>query len=134
LPFQLSLSGGVLKDVVVVGYGTQIKRNVTGAISTVDITKNSNLLNTNITQSLNSVAGIQFNGSGRPGQEGTILIRGQNSLLPGVANNPLIVLDGIIFNGSLSDINPNDIQSLDVLKDASSSSIYGSRAANGVIW
>jgi TonB-linked SusC/RagA family outer membrane protein len=121
-----------LEEVVVVGYGTQSKRSVTGSISSVDMTKQSDLPNTSITQAIRGrVAGVQFTDSGRPGQDGAILVRGQNSL--SASNSPLIVLDGIIFNGSLSDINPNDIQTMDILKDASSASIYGSRAANGVI-
>ena len=120
-----------LEEVVVVGYGTQSKRNVTGAISSVDVTQNETLPNVNIAQSLSGVAGVQFTSTPRPGQDGNLLIRGQNSLSG--ENNPLIVLDGIIFNGSLTDINPQDIQTLDILKDASSAAIYGSRAANGVI-
>ncbi|MEO8960719.1 MAG: TonB-dependent receptor [Ginsengibacter sp.] len=120
-----------LDQVVVVGYGTQAKRDVTGSISSIDMSKSQGLPNVNITQSFSGVAGVQFEGSGRPGQGGSILIRGQNSL--SASNNPLIVLDGIIFNGDLSDINPNDIQSMDILKDASAAAIYGSRAANGVI-
>jgi TonB-linked SusC/RagA family outer membrane protein len=121
-----------LEEVVVVGYGTQSKRMVTGSIANVDMTKQGDLPNTNITQALRGkVAGVQFTDNGRPGQDGAILIRGQNSL--SASNAPLVVLDGIIFNGNLSDINPNDIQSMDILKDASSASIYGSRAANGVI-
>jgi len=127
----LKASVNSLDQVVVVGYGTQSKRDVTGAISTIDMSKSQGLPNVNITQSLNGVAGVDFAGNGRPGQGGSILIRGQNSL--SASNNPLIVLDGIIFNGDLSDINPNDIQSMDILKDASAAAIYGSRAANGVI-
>jgi len=122
---------GALDEVVVVGYGTQSKRNVTGAISSVDVTENENLPNVNVAQSLSGVAGVQFTSTPRPGQNGNLLIRGQNSLSG--KNDPLIVLDGIIFNGSLADINPQDIQTLDILKDASSAAIYGSRAANGVI-
>ena len=120
-----------LEEVVVVGYGTQSKRNVTRAISSVDVTQNETLPNVNIAQSLSGVAGVQFTSTPRPGQNGNLLIRGQNSLSG--QNNPLIVLDGIIFNGSLADINPQDIKTLDILKDASSAAIYGSRAANGVI-
>jgi len=121
-----------LEEVVVVGYGTQSKRNVTGSVSKVDMEKTANLPNTNIGQALRgSVAGVQVTDDGRPGQGGTILIRGRRSL--SASNNPLIVLDGIIFNGSLADINSNDIQSLEILKDASAAAIYGSRAANGVI-
>jgi TonB-linked SusC/RagA family outer membrane protein len=121
-----------LDDVVVIGYGSQSKRNVTGSISTVDVKRMEEVPVTNISQALRGkVAGVQFNDDGRPGQSGSILIRGQRSI--SASNDPLIVLDGIIFEGSLSDINPGDIQSMDVLKDASSTAIYGSRAANGVI-
>lgn len=131
LDVRLSQETSTLEQVVVVGYGTQSKRNITGSIESIDLSKTKDLPNVNITQSLGNVAGVQFIGNGRPGQEGSLMIRGQNSL--SAANNPLIVLDGIIFNGSLSDISPNDILSIDILKDASSASIYGSRAANGVI-
>ena len=121
-----------LDEVVVIGYGTQSKRNLTGSVTKVDISKAENLPNTNVSQILRgSVAGVQITATGRPGQDGSMLIRGPRSL--SASNNPLIVLDGIIFSGSMSDINPGDIQSLEVLKDASSASIYGSRAANGVI-
>lgn len=121
-----------LGEVVVVGYGSQSRRNVTGAVAKIDMKQTENLPNTNVTQSLRGrVAGVQFTDSGRPGQNGSILIRGPRSLSGG--NDPLIVLDGIFFNGSLADINPNDIESMEVLKDASAAAIYGSRAANGVI-
>lgn len=132
--FNITLDAvvGNLEEVVVVGYGTQSKRKITGSVVEVDMSKTEALPNTNITQALRgTVPGLQFTASGRPGQDGAILIRGQNSL--SAANNPLIVLDGIIFNGSLADISPDDIQSMNILKDASSASIYGSRAANGVI-
>lgn len=121
-----------LKEVVVVGYGTQSRRNVTGSVSQVDMKQVENLPTTNISQALRGrVAGVQFTDNGRPGQGGTILIRGQRSISAG--NNPLIILDGIFFEGSLADINPADIASMEVLKDASATAIYGSRAANGVI-
>jgi TonB-linked SusC/RagA family outer membrane protein len=121
-----------LDEVIVVGYGTESKRNVTGSVTKVDMAKTVTLPNTNVIQSLRgSVAGVQVTSDGRPGQSGAILIRGPRSL--SASNNPLIVLDEIIFNGDLSDINPSDIQSLEILKDASAAAIYGSRAANGVI-
>ncbi len=121
-----------LNEVIVVGYGAQSRRNVTGAISKIDMSKTENLPNTSVTQSLRGrVAGVQFTDNGRPGQNGTILIRGPRSL--SASNNPLIVLDGTIYNGVISDINPNDISSMEILKDASAAAIYGSRAANGVI-
>ncbi len=122
----------VNEEVVVVGYGSQSRRNVTGAISKVDMKTTEALPNTNVTQALRGrVAGVQFTDNGRPGQNGSILIRGPRSL--SAANNPLIILDGAFFNGSMLDINANDIASLEVLKDASAAAIYGSRAANGVI-
>ena len=121
-----------IDEVVAIGYGTQIKRNVTGSISKVDLEATENLPNTNFSQALRGrVAGVQFTEDGRPGQSGSLLIRGPRSLSAG--NTPLIILDGAFFNGSYNDINPNDIESIEVLKDASSAAIYGSRAANGVI-
>ncbi|GAB2578509.1 SusC/RagA family TonB-linked outer membrane protein [Spirosoma areae] len=121
-----------LDEVVVIGYGTQSKRNVTGSVAKVDLKQLVNTPNTNISQALRGrVAGVQFTDNGRPGQGGSILVRGQRSI--SANNNPLIVVDGIFFNGSLADINPNDIESMEVLKDASAAAIYGSRAANGVI-
>lgn len=121
-----------LGEVVVVGYGKQSKRNVTGSIAHVDLRSVGELPTTNILQAVRGrVAGVQFTESGRPGQGGSILIRGQRSI--NASNSPLIILDGVFFNGSLADINPNDVESMDILKDASSAAIYGSRAANGVI-
>lgn len=121
-----------LDDLVVIGYGTQSKRFVTGSISSVNVSEeNKNLPNLNVTQAISSIPGVQFKGDGRPGQSGGLLIRGQNSLSG--STEPLIVLDGVIFSGSLSDINPQDIEKIDILKDASSATVYGSRAANGVI-
>jgi TonB-linked SusC/RagA family outer membrane protein len=121
-----------LDEVVVVGYGTQSKRNVTGSVSKVDMKQMENLPNTNVSQALRGrVAGVQFTDNGRPGQGGSILIRGQRSISAG--NNPLVILDGIFFEGSLNDINPGDIESMEILKDASATAIYGARAANGVI-
>lgn len=121
-----------LDEVVVVGYGTQTRRNVTGSVAKVDMEETANLPNTNVTQAMRGrVAGVQFTDNGRPGQGGSILIRGQRSLSGG--NNPLIIVDGIQFNGSINYLSPNDIESMEILKDASAAAIYGSRAANGVI-
>lgn len=132
LDISLKVDQKALDEVVVVGYGTQSRRNVTGSVAKVDMKQTENLPNTNITQALRGrVAGVQFTDNGRPGQNGSILVRGPRSLSGG--NNPLIVLDGIFFNGSMAEINPNDIESMEVLKDASAAAIYGSRAANGVI-
>ncbi|MEO1012790.1 MAG: SusC/RagA family TonB-linked outer membrane protein, partial [Bacteroidota bacterium] len=132
LQIQLQESSSSLDEVVVVGYGTKSQRFVSGSISKVDVSQIENTPNTNVAQALRGrVAGVQFTSNGRPGQGGNILIRGTRSLSG--SNDPLIVLDGIFFNGDLADINPNDIESIEVLKDASSTAIYGSRASNGVI-
>jgi TonB-linked SusC/RagA family outer membrane protein len=121
-----------LDEVIVIGYGTQSKRVVTGSISSIDMASQINLPVTNVSQAVRGrVAGVQFTDNARPGQGGTILIRGERSI---TANNaPLIILDGVPFNGSLADINSNDVESMDILKDASAAAIYGSKAANGVI-
>ncbi|WP_084650858.1 SusC/RagA family TonB-linked outer membrane protein [Runella zeae] len=132
IDINLKVDQKALDEVVVVGYGTQSKRFVTGAVAKVEMKQTENLPNTNVTQALRGrVAGVQFTDNGRPGQGGSILVRGPRSLSGG--NNPLIVLDGIFFNGNLADINPTDIESMEVLKDASAAAIYGSRAANGII-
>ncbi len=131
---NIELKAGVttMNEVVVIGYGSQSKRNVTGSVSKVDMKSVQHLPNTNFSQALRGrVAGVQFTDNGRPGQNGSIMIRGQRSL--NASNEPLIILDGIFFHGSKQDINFNDVESIEILKDASASAIYGSRAANGVI-
>lgn len=119
-----------LDEVVVVGYGEQKKVNLTGAISTVDVETLKNRPLTNATQALQGAQGVYVNqAGGQPGRDAaTIRIRGQGTLNN---SNPLVIVDGMEY--SLSDLNPNDIESISVLKDAASSAIYGSRAANGVI-
>lgn len=119
-----------LDEVVVVGYGTQKKVNLTGAISSLDAETLENRPITNSTQALQGTQGVYVNQAGaQPGADGaTIRIRGQGTLND---NNPLILVDGIEF--PLEAVNPNDIESISVLKDAASSAIYGSRAANGVV-
>ncbi len=123
----------MLNDVVVIGYGTQRKEAVTGSVASVSAGKLMENPSSNITQALqNRVAGVDMQQTNsQPGAEMRIRIRGQRSL--SASNDPLIVLDGIPFLGNLSDINPSDIKSMDILKDASSTAIYGSRGANGVI-
>jgi TonB-linked SusC/RagA family outer membrane protein len=119
-----------LNEVVVVGYGTQKKVNLTGSISTVDTKVLMNRPITQASQALQGVSGVYVNqAGGQPGADGaTIRIRGV-----GTMNNsdPLILVDGIEYE--LNAINPNDIENISVLKDAASAAIYGSRAANGVI-
>lgn len=129
-----------LNEMVVVGYGAQKKRDVTGAVSSVKSKDIAEQPVANPMEALKGkVAGLDISNSGNePGAGANILLRGQRSITAG--NTPLIVLDGIPLattDGktppSLNEINPNDIQSIEVLKDASSTAIYGSRAANGVI-
>lgn len=121
-----------LEEVVVVGYGTQKKSDVTGSLVSTRMEKFQDLPNYNVFQALQgSVPGLSVRNPDRPGEDPGILIRGSNSLSAG--NGPLIVVDGIIFNGSLNHFDNNDIATVDVLKDASAAAIYGSRAANGVI-
>jgi TonB-linked SusC/RagA family outer membrane protein len=123
-----------LNDVVVVGYGTQKRKDVTGAVASVDKARLDQLPNTNFAQALQgSLPGVSVdqNSGGAEGNNNSIVIRGKNSIT--ATNDPLIVLDGIPYNGSISDINPPDIESIDVLKDASAAAIYGSRGSNGVI-
>ncbi|UCS92012.1 TonB-dependent receptor [Echinicola marina] len=122
-----------LEEVVVVGFGTQKKINVTGAVADVDGDVLSRRPVTNAASMLQGrLPGVRVvQNSGQPGNEGLgIQIRGQGTF-SGAGSNPLVLIDGV--EGSLSDISPNDIENVSVLKDAASASIYGSRAANGVI-
>ncbi|WP_166336632.1 SusC/RagA family TonB-linked outer membrane protein [Sphingobacterium chungjuense] len=120
-------------EVVVVGYGTQRREAVTGSVSSIGGDAMRDVPSANITQALQGrLPGVQMSQtSSRPGATTQIRIRGTRSL--NASNDPLIVLDGIPFTGSIGDINPNDIKSVDVLKDASATAIYGSRGANGVM-
>lgn len=121
-----------LAEVVVVGYGTERRSDVTGALSKVDLGKATAVPTTNVAEMLRGQAsGIQVSlGSARPGGSSNILIRGQKSISGG--NEPLIVMDGFPID-NINDINPDDIASIEVLKDAAAQAIYGARAANGVI-
>lgn len=123
----------MLDELVVVGYGTQRKEAVTGSVASMKGDAMREVASSNITQALQGrVAGVEMSQtSSKPGSQMQIRIRGTRSL--NASNDPLIVLNGIPFAGSIGDINPNDIQSLDILKDASATAIYGSRGANGVI-
>lgn len=121
-----------LDEVVVIGYGSQKRSDVTGAVASANIEAFENAPNTNIAQSLQgTVAGLNIGQVNSAGSTPEISIRGQVSL--NGSQSVLIVLDGIQFNGSLSSLNPNDIESIDVLKDVSSTAVYGAQAANGVI-
>ena len=121
-----------LQEVVAIGYGTMKKSDLTGAITRANMTTLENSPNVNVLESLKGVVpGLNVGVATQAGENPTISIRGRNSISG--TTSPLIVLDGIIYRGGLNDINPNDIQSVDVLKDASSTAIYGSQAANGVL-
>jgi len=132
LNVKLSASTQNLSEVVVVAYGQSTKEAITGAVTSIgakDIEKRP------ITNTLSVIEGaapgIQVNNtSGQPGSEPTIRVRGFSSL---ENNEPLYVIDGVPFGGNVADINPNDIESVSILKDASASSLYGNRASNGVI-
>jgi len=124
-----------LDEVVVVGYGTRKKSDVTGAIVSVSEQAIKDIPAANLTQAIQGQAAgidIQKNGgNSKPGATPTILIRGSRSI--SATNEPLFVVDGIPFNGSINDLNQDDVASVEILKDASATAIYGSRGANGVI-
>lgn len=133
LSFTLQAAEGALSEVVVVGYGTQKKINVTGSVAVVNGDDLNNRPITNASQALQGVPGIYVNqAGGQPGADGaTIRIRGVGTIGGGGKLNPLVLVDGVEY--PLSAVNPADIESISVLKDAASSAIYGSRAANGVV-
>ena len=122
-----------LSEVIVVGYGTQKKSQMTGAISSISAKEIAELPITNARQALQGrAAGVEVSQAGsKPGAGPQIRIRGRRSF--NASNDPLFVVDGIPLSGGIDDINPNDITSMEVLKDASSTAIYGSRGANGVV-
>ena len=122
-----------LEEVVVIGYGTQRKEAVTGSVVSMRGDAVREVASTNISTALQGrVAGVEMTQtSSKPGAAMEIRIRGVRSLT--ASNDPLVVLDGIPFAGTLNDIDPNSIKSVDILKDASATAIYGSRGANGVV-
>lgn len=129
----LSENAASLNEVVVIGYGTQRKEAVTGSVASINGDAMREVPSSDITGALQGrVAGVQMmQTSSKPGASMQIRIRGTRSL--NASNDPLVVLDGIPFAGSINDIDPNNIKSMDILKDASATAIYGSRGANGVI-
>lgn len=122
-----------MSEVVVVAYGTQKRESITGAISTIGTKQLENRLTTNITQALAGAApGISTtSGNGQPGSSAAIRIRGFGSI--NASSAPLFVVDGFPYEGFIGDLNTNDIESISLLKDASSTALYGARAANGVV-
>jgi TonB-linked SusC/RagA family outer membrane protein len=131
---DLTLSeGSALNEVVVVGYGTQKKSQLTGAISSISAKQITEMPITNVAQALQGrVAGIDVAQSGsKPGSVPTIRVRGRRSFR--ASNDPLYVIDGIPISANFEDLNPNDVASMEILKDATATAIYGARGANGVI-
>ena len=122
-----------LDEVIVTGYGTQIEKKVTGSIQNINAQEFADIPVAQVTQKLQGrLAGVQINqATGAPGEALKVRIRGQISLTAG--SDPLYVIDGQPITGGISNINPNEIESLTVLKDAASTALYGSRATNGVV-
>jgi len=122
-----------LEDVVVVAFGTAKKSSFTGSASTIKGTKLSERSVSNVTNALaGQVAGVQItSNNGQPGTAATVRIRGVGSM--SASNTPLYVVDGVPYDGTISAINPQDVESITVLKDAASTSLYGARGANGII-
>ncbi len=121
-----------LDEVIVIGYGVQKKSDLTGSVVRVNMEDKADLANTNLSQALSGAsAGVNVQASGLAGSEPSLSIRGKTSL--SANDEPLIVLDGIIYNGAVTDINISDVESIDILKDASAAAVYGSRSANGVM-
>ena len=128
---ELEADDNVLEQVVVVGYGTQKKADLTGAVSIVNAEELKRVSNSNISTMLEGkVAGVQITSDGQPGADPSVRIRGIGSF---GSTAPLYVIDGVPMGTTIRDFSPNDIETIQVLKDASAGAIYGSRAANGVV-
>ena len=133
ISISLSLTVSSLNDLVVVGYGTQRKVNLTGSVSSVSA---ADIADRPLTQTSQALAGLASGvtvsqGFGRPGNDGaSIIIRGMGTF-SSAGNSPLVLVDGLA--SSMNDVDPNNIKSISILKDAASAAIYGTRAANGVI-
>lgn len=133
LEVQLTAQSASIGEVIVVAYGNTTKKTTTGAIQTVNSKELADIPVPQLTQKLQGkLAGVQINQTtGKPGQGMQVRIRGQASILAG--SDPLYVVDGFPIVGDISNINPDEVESISVLKDAASTSLYGSRAANGVV-
>ena len=128
---QLESDSQILDQVVVVGYGTQKKADLTGAVSIVNAEELKRVSNSNISTMLEGkVAGVQITSDGQPGADPAVRIRGLGTFGD---TSPLYVIDGVPMGTTIRDFSPNDIETIQVLKDASAGAIYGSRAANGVV-
>lgn len=133
LKIELSEDAQSLDEVVVVAYGTQIKKNVTGAMETVKFDELADIPVAQFTQKMQGqIAGVQISqGTGQPGQGMNVRIRGSASL--STSSGPLYVVDGFPIVGDINNINPSEIESMTILKDAAATALYGSRAAFGVV-
>ncbi|MEZ5044516.1 MAG: SusC/RagA family TonB-linked outer membrane protein [Saprospiraceae bacterium] len=121
-----------LEEIIVVGYGTVKKKDLTGAVSQIDASKIAHQSPNSVTDILRAnVPGLNVGFSNSPKGVSELEVRGKNTLTAG--SSPLIVVDGMIYNGDLSDINPSDIDKIDIMKDASSAAVYGARGSNGVV-
>ena len=130
-PIQMESDAMMLEQVVVVGYGVQKKADLTGSVSIVNADELKRVSNSNISTMLEGkVAGVQITSDGQPGADPAVRIRGVGSF---GSTAPLYVVDGVPMGTSIRDFSPNDIETIQVLKDASAGAIYGSRAANGVV-
>ncbi|MFL9485079.1 SusC/RagA family TonB-linked outer membrane protein [Chitinophagaceae bacterium LWZ2-11] len=129
----MATSIAAMNDVVVVGYGTRKKSDVTGAVASIGADEIKKRPVANALQAMQGkIAGVDITSNERPGEIGSILIRGVRSI--NASNAPLYVVDGVpLAAGGIEALNPNDIESIDVLKDASATAIFGSRGANGVV-
>ncbi len=123
-----------LEEIVVVGYGTQKKSDLTGAVSSVNPEEMTKQATNDVTQMMQGrVAGVSVTSDGQPGAAPAVRVRGVSTFGLGAGAEPLYVVDGYPMSGGIRDINPNDIESIQVLKDATAGAIYGNRAANGVV-
>src|SRR5216110_1923442 len=131
--FPLQQLAVALDEVVVVGYGTQVRRDVTGSVTSVGANAVHDVPKVNAVEAIKGrVPGVDIVTTGnKPGDGIRVRLRGERSLK--ASNDPLYVLDGIPMAGGIGDLNPTDIESIEVLKDASATAIYGSRGANGVV-
>ncbi|WEK38111.1 MAG: TonB-dependent receptor [Candidatus Pseudobacter hemicellulosilyticus] len=127
---QLQVAASDIGEVVVVGYGSQRKKDLTGAVAVVSVNEVTKRQATTIGEAMQGLAsGVVVRGGGQPGSEARVEIRGLKNL---TGTSPLYVIDGMITSAN-RDFNPNDVESIQILKDASAAAIYGSRAANGVV-
>ena len=130
----LEIDVSSLDEVVVVGYGTQLKEDLTGAVSLVNADELKKQATNDVAQMMQGrVAGVSVRTDGQPGATPQIRIRGVSTFGIGTSAEPLYVVDGFPISGGIRDLNPNDIESIQILKDATAGAIYGNRAANGVV-